>query len=240
MVTNAYGPFEETEKPTFVQELRDLSAHINHPWMPLGDFNLIRWLIDRSRDMRGLSLMMLFNDLIRQLALIDIPLTNRTYNWSNKQRKLRFSRLESLGYYLLVITLSSLGSTCQRNDSFRSFPLLLQCKGLPPRPRFPKFELFRLRYPRTRDVVQRIWASVKDQATNQLHSFQLKLDIIQKELAEWHRTCFTSMETQLDFSKKTILFFDRIEEKRKLEDYEFHPRIKVREKAYELACSTEQ
>lgn len=57
LVTNVYGPSsDEEEKFRFIQELRTLSAMVRDPWILLGDFNLVRWMIDRTGDMRGFDL----------------------------------------------------------------------------------------------------------------------------------------------------------------------------------------
>lgn len=62
--------------------------------MLLGDFNLVRWLVDRSGDYRGMELMTLFKDLTRDLGLVDIQLQNRAYTWCNKQPRPVFSKLD--------------------------------------------------------------------------------------------------------------------------------------------------
>lgn len=76
VVTNVYGPSVESEKMNFIQELRALHSTIHHPWLLMGDFNLIRWFGDRSTDLRGFNLMSAFNDLIRDLGVLDVTLEN--------------------------------------------------------------------------------------------------------------------------------------------------------------------
>jgi hypothetical protein len=55
-VTNIYGLTEDAEKPLFIEELRRISTLITGPWILTCGFILVRWLIDRSGDMRGWSL----------------------------------------------------------------------------------------------------------------------------------------------------------------------------------------
>lgn len=47
------------------------------------------------------------------------------------------------------------------------------------------------------------------------------------------------MEKILDFCKKTVLFFDQIEEKRVLFEHEFKLRLQIKENAFELANNVE-
>lgn len=58
-------------------------------------------------------------------------------------------------------------------------------------------------------------------------------------MAEWHKMRFANMDPQLECCNRAILFFDQIEEKRKLDRREFTLRQKIRERAYELARNIE-
>lgn len=71
LVINVYGPSTDNRKPNFIQELRGLLSLVQHPWILGSDFNLVRWLIDRSSDGRSFRLISLFNDLIRDLQLFE-------------------------------------------------------------------------------------------------------------------------------------------------------------------------
>lgn len=52
--TTVYGPSEDGGKLPFIQELHTITARISEPWIIAGDFNLVRWLVDRPGDMRGI------------------------------------------------------------------------------------------------------------------------------------------------------------------------------------------
>ena len=41
MLTTVYGPSQDSEKPAFIAELKDLKPPQDIPWLCLGDFNLI-------------------------------------------------------------------------------------------------------------------------------------------------------------------------------------------------------
>lgn len=76
LVTNVYGPSVDSLKPAFIREIQSLSALINQPWFLVGDFNVVRWMIERNNNSYNFALMEAFNDLILQLQVIEIHLQN--------------------------------------------------------------------------------------------------------------------------------------------------------------------
>jgi len=51
----------------------------------LGDFNLLRRPKDRNRDGADPNEVFLFNEAINKLDLVELPLHDRHYTWTNKQ-----------------------------------------------------------------------------------------------------------------------------------------------------------
>lgn len=86
----------DAHKPAFIRELGSLASQVHHPWVLGGDFNLVRWLTDRSGNQRSFTLMSLFNDLIRDLDLIDIPLRNRRFTWCSNRPEPTHSKLDRI------------------------------------------------------------------------------------------------------------------------------------------------
>lgn len=90
---------------------------------------MVKWLIDRSGDMRGLNLMCLFNNAIRDLRLMDIPLKNCAFTWSSKRLEPVFSKLDRVflspqwSVQFPIITLEAFEMTVSNHP-----PLLLTCK----------------------------------------------------------------------------------------------------------------
>lgn len=54
-------------------------------WLIVGDFNLLRRLEDRNREGADVNEMFLFNEAIKKLDLIELPIQGRQYTWTNKQ-----------------------------------------------------------------------------------------------------------------------------------------------------------
>lgn len=61
-----------------------IAANIDHPWIIIGDFNLTRKPTDKNSSFNSTEAN-LFNDTINLLGLIEIPLLDRSYTWSNKR-----------------------------------------------------------------------------------------------------------------------------------------------------------
>jgi hypothetical protein len=54
--------------------------------MIIGDFNFYRSLEDRNRDGTNMQDIMVFNEMISNLGLQEIPLKYRNFTWSNMQQ----------------------------------------------------------------------------------------------------------------------------------------------------------
>lgn len=129
LITNVYGPSDDLLKSQFIMELRKIATLISHPWIIAGDFNLVRWLTDRSASQRCFRLMDQFNGFIADMGLTDIPLRNRVYTWSSKRPDPVFSKLDRV-FTSLEWTTSYPIITLEAKEVLISdhSPLILTCK----------------------------------------------------------------------------------------------------------------
>lgn len=238
-VTCVYGPTEDALQPMFIAELHTILAKIDNPWILAGDFNLARWITDRSSGCRRWSLIEQFNDFITAAQLIDSPLTSRLYTWSNKRPHPTFSKIDRV---LLtsewtssypIVTLQALEVLASDHA-----PLLLKCKGLPQLKKKRKMETFWFKYEIPKAMVQQLWSDLPsiDPAT----SFLSKTELLQGALHLWHSSAFGAMDKALEDCKSRILQLDILEETRPLLPHEFQLRIQLRVRAYDLACNVEE
>lgn len=74
VITNVYGPFQLTQKPTVLEELQSLREWVGKEhWIIGGDFNLIRSLEEKKGGIRTLSnISASFNKMIDELQLADV------------------------------------------------------------------------------------------------------------------------------------------------------------------------
>ena len=93
-VTNVYAPSDHHDSASFLEDLAELVPHINGPWVLAGDFNLIRSSDDKNNDRVDSRLTELFNDTINSLALLELPLLDRLFTWSNRRESPTLARLD--------------------------------------------------------------------------------------------------------------------------------------------------
>ena len=94
MLTNVYAPTLRDEKHAFLAELVEVAEAVHGAWMILGYFNLTRCSADKDNDSFNALDADHFNDLINSLALIEIPLVDCAYTWSNRRENPTLVHLE--------------------------------------------------------------------------------------------------------------------------------------------------
>ncbi|XP_078177822.1 uncharacterized protein LOC144572230 [Carex rostrata] len=187
--------------------------------------------------MRNFNNMSQFNKLITDLQLLDVPLRNRTYTWTNKQPNPIFSKLDRVflspefSFRFPIITLQALPMTVSDH-----VPLFLTCKQQHLPKRSTKMELCWFKYDVLKTKVNENW---EDGKANSLTSFTERSKQLQQQMSQWHKSNFSEAQLQLDFCKKEIHSLDCLEESGKLQQHEFQKRIGLRERAYELAVLIE-
>ncbi|KAL4367675.1 hypothetical protein GQ457_05G016460 [Hibiscus cannabinus] len=84
VLINVYGPNESRERDAFLNELRSRA----------NNFNLVRHPEERIGVGSNRVEMKIFTEFINSLGLVDIPLQDRHFTWSNFRDKPSFSRLD--------------------------------------------------------------------------------------------------------------------------------------------------
>lgn len=159
LVSNVYDPTEEGLKQMFVQELYFLAFIACHPWILARDFNLHRRIMDRSASIRVTRMMEVFNAFIADVGVIDTPIKNRSFTWSDKRPQPRFTKIDrvftsnNITAAFLVVTLEALEVLVSDHAS-----LMLKCRGLQHRKGHSKMECFWFKYDIPKAMVQRIWS----------------------------------------------------------------------------------
>ena len=82
---NIYGPCQGNDRVLFTDWLYDLDIPDSEDWLLVGDYNFIRSSENRNKAGGDPNDILMFNDIIRAQALIEIPLKGRSYTWSNMQ-----------------------------------------------------------------------------------------------------------------------------------------------------------
>ncbi len=93
-VTNVYRPPSWQHKEEFCSELAGLKGVCGGLWVICGDFNLTRNMQERRGRCWSIRLMAMFTDLINTLEMIDLPLGNENFTWSNMQNNPTLAKLD--------------------------------------------------------------------------------------------------------------------------------------------------
>ena len=91
--SNIYGPQNPTDRNTLWINCLTFATHLNGPWLLGGDFNTTRNTLERnsgnaSQDSDS------FNSFISSGSLIDPPINNRLYTWSNRRSDPSLAKLD--------------------------------------------------------------------------------------------------------------------------------------------------
>lgn len=95
-ITGVYGPQLETDKLEFSAEIRRIKQQMLPKWMVPGDFNMIIRAEDKSNNNCNLRMMGRFRALIEDLELIDFPLLERRFTWSNERPNVTLTKIDKV------------------------------------------------------------------------------------------------------------------------------------------------
>jgi exonuclease III len=138
-ITNVYAPPSHPDKAAFLDELHSLNLPSDVPWMLIGDFNMIRFPHEKNNSNFHSGEAEDFNDFINDSCLIDLPLLDRAFTWSNKRSAPTLERIDRTFINLSWDALfpgSSLSSRTRCTSDH--VPLLVQVAA-----RIPKATTFR-------------------------------------------------------------------------------------------------
>jgi Endonuclease/Exonuclease/phosphatase family len=243
LLTNVYGPIDDSRRSDFFNELRLIRMISDLPWIILGDFNVLRSQDETTGGPRPLGPMTNFNDLIDELNLVEIPLQGRKYTFSNQQPNPTLSKLDRaflssdwnngpLGqFYPVLIDLPK--TTSDHSPLKLSFTRYSQNI-----PRPFHFERFWFNFSEVNDIVIAAW-NLPNPPTNPTKRILTKFKILRAQLTSWERKKFKQKNTALVRSKWVVQLLDRVEERRSLNTIEINLRIRLKTHIYELASLAE-
>jgi hypothetical protein len=109
VLTNIYGTCNDQDIHNFINWLNSLHFEDEINWMLIWDFNFYRSLQDRNREGDNMQDIMVFNEIISNLGLQEIPLKGKNYIGSNMRQDPLLEQLDwcftsTIGY-LITLTL---------------------------------------------------------------------------------------------------------------------------------------
>ncbi|CAN6233698.1 unnamed protein product [Urochloa humidicola] len=160
-VTNVYAPADHRESAAFLTDLEEIAAQVRGNWILMGDFNLTRSEHENSNGTLHPMLVDAFNECINKLGLIDLPLLDRLFTWSNHRTNPTLARLDRVFFNIDMnasfpnSTLTSLSKPTSDHT-----PILLTISTSIPKPNLFRFENSWLKHSDFLPSVLPAWHSV--------------------------------------------------------------------------------
>ena len=109
IITNVYGSHDDKGQKIFFVEIDALSNFIHHSWAIVGDFNVIRFIIERAGTPGSFKRYKNFDSFINSLALLETSTSSHKFTWSNfKIMQVSQNKIEaSSQYYSTILFLFS-------------------------------------------------------------------------------------------------------------------------------------
>ncbi|XP_020262363.1 uncharacterized protein LOC109838323 [Asparagus officinalis] len=219
-----YAPTDREDREVCWWELDHNCSILPGSWILCGDFNVTLSSDERNgrngspRDIKS------FRDFISSASLIDLPLSVRTFTWSNKRLKPSMARLDR---FLINYEWENKFPSCIQFSlpAFGSdhFPIILNSGGLKTLPPIFRFERSWLHNTDFIPFVSRCWHSFQGQGSS-VNIFILKLKLLKRRLKWWKKNVLGCISTRKSEALSKVNAFDLLEEQRPLLDSEFNER----------------
>jgi exonuclease III len=202
-LSSIYGPTSDEDKPTFLEELHELSQVRYGPWMLCGDFNMVYRVQDKNND-RLDRRMGQFRRFLNVAALKELHLEGRLFTWSNERAH---PTLEKIDRFFITAEWGGLFP----NHDLHAMPTLcsdhtllllhtdVNCKT---KKRF----MFRAFWPKLhgfRDVVARAWHCPLSNANPFCRLDWLVRNIV-RVLQSWNNRKIDNIRMQLAVAKEVL------------------------------------
>ena len=206
-----YGPCNSKEKRELWEELAVVKGLWGDPWCIAGDFNVVRFLVEKSNGRQMSTTMRDFSGFIEEFELVDPPLGGGTFTWSGGEGgslKARLDRFLFSGDWEERM-LGAMQVLLPRPVSDH-WPILLDCGGMRTGKSPFRFENMWLRVEGFMDNVKDWWQSYSFKGKP---SFVLakKLQALKYDLKRWNKEAFGNVTARKDAALEDLNSWDRLE-----------------------------
>jgi hypothetical protein len=215
MLTSVYGPCQGIERDDFVNWLNGLEIQDDSNWMFMGDFNFYRSLADRNKPGGNLNDVFIFNEIISNLGLQEIPLKGRKFTWSNMQED---PLLEQIDWCFTSINwISNYPNTIWlplSKPTSDHIPCMVQIDTDIPKADVFQFEIFWVDQPDFFEIVQNTW-NLEVRATNSVTKVTAKFKLLRRVLKKWSKG-ISKINNLIMQCNEVLSVLDKLEEQRQL------------------------
>ena len=214
--TSVYGPDSDRDRQLLWEELAGIHSWWNVPWCIGGDFNVVRFPSERLGANSFSSAMLDFSDFISEHNLIDLPLKDGTFTWTNSRVVASWSRLDR---FLLSSNLEEHFPNIHQKRLHRllsdHFPVLLEGGNFHKGSRPFRFENMWLKAGGFVEKVKTWWESYNFQGSPSFQ-FASKLKALKLDLKKWNVEEFGNVEDGMNKLWKNLKVLDLLEDSRPL------------------------
>lgn len=170
-ISNVYGPTTANLKMNFFLELRFISAASIGAWVVLVDFNVLLSVQDKNGPAVNINDILHFREVVHEIGLVDLPILNRSFTWSNGRGVPTLERLDRVfisNAWVLAFPRSTLHALPQPRSDHT--PLVLSAYTFILYVKLFRFESYCLRHHAILEVVTKAWRSSLPKADPVKHS----------------------------------------------------------------------
>lgn len=214
--SGVYGPHVDADKPSFLEELREVRGHCAGPWMLAGDFNMIYSSEDKNNDNINRAMMGRFRRFVNEMELKEIPLLGRRYTWSNERASPTLVKLDRV---LCTSDWEDIFPDCvlqsQETEISDHCPLVLGLKDSVQGKRRFHFESCWTQLPDFLDTVKASWEQLVDRV-GPLQRISVKLKRLSRALQSWSSKKVGHIKTQLALAREVLHRLEMAQDLRQL------------------------
>ncbi|RVW37380.1 hypothetical protein CK203_087736 [Vitis vinifera] len=209
---NLYGLNKAVWREDFWLELQDLHGLTFPRWCVGGDFNVIRRISEKMGDSRLTVNMRRFDEFIRESGLLDPPLRNAAFTWSNMQVDPICKRLDRFLFSSEwdSFFFQNIQEALPRWTSDHS-PICLETNPFMWGPTPFRFENMWLLHPEFKEKFRDWWQECTVEGWEG-HKFMRKLKFIKSKLKEWNTRVFGDLRERKKHILTDLGRIDRIEQ----------------------------
>ncbi|KAL6328062.1 hypothetical protein AAG906_033333 [Vitis piasezkii] len=199
-ISVVYGPNSPSLRKDFWVELFDIYGLTYPLWCVGGDFNVIR---RSSKKMGSSSLtpsMRDFDSFIRECELLDPPLRNASFTWSNMQESPVLGLLFPQGLQEALIRRTS-----------DHWPIVMDTNPFMWGPTPFRFENMWLKHPNFKENFRDWWSGFQGNGWEG-HKFMRRLQYVKAKLKEWNKFSFGELKEKKKSILNDLANFDAIEQ----------------------------
>ena len=211
-LSTVYGPNSPFHTKDFWVELLDIFCLSFPLWCVGGDFNVIRRSSEKLGDSSLTSSMRDFDDFIRDYELLDPPLRNAPFTWSNMQESPVCKRLDQFLYSneWEHFFPQSLQEVLPR-WTLDHWPMVLDTNPFKWGPTPFRFENMWLQHPSFKECFSSWWRGFQGNGW-ECHKFMRKLQLFKVKLKDWNKDSFRELNKRKKSILNEITNFDVVEQ----------------------------